>query len=181
VVGADRAVCALGGNPIWGLCCVEGLVALFLPVAQKQQRTFWFVPSRGGRLPVVRLNPPWCLTVSLMMIFIGTLFCNLLEDAMRLHPQPITCPPPCIVTLLPRGSSMVRMHRPGLSRSSPEGAVIPRRWCLRSLRFWWGGTVKSKMRSITSITSITLVRQPRRRRGGVGALCQRRGAGGGGR
>ena len=157
MVGADRAVCALGGNPIWGLCCVEGLMALFLPVAQKQQRTFWFVPSRGGRLPVVRLNPPWCLFVSL------------------------TCPPPCIVTLLPRGSSMVRMHRPGLSRSSPEGAVIPRRWCLRSLRFWWGGTVKSKMRSITSITSITLVRQPRRRRGGVGALCQRRGAGGGGR
>lgn len=66
--------------------------------------------------------------------------------------------PPCIAALLPRGSPVVRMHRPGLARSSPEGAVISRLCCLQSPRFWRGDTMKSKMRSIALITSRESVR-----------------------
>lgn len=51
VLGGDNAACARGDI----LCCIEGLMALFLLVAQKQQRAFWSVPARGGRLPFVRL------------------------------------------------------------------------------------------------------------------------------
>ena len=32
-------------------------------------------------------------------------------------------------------------------------ALRIRPWCLQSLLIWWGGTVKSRMRSMTSITS----------------------------
>ena len=45
------------------------------------------------------------------------------------------------------------MHAPGLSRSSPNRALIRRPGCLQSLVIWRGGTVKSRMKSITSITS----------------------------
>jgi hypothetical protein len=45
------------------------------------------------------------------------------------------------------------MHAPGLSRFSPNRALIRRPGCLQSLLIWWGGTVKSRMRSITSITN----------------------------
>ena len=43
------------------------------------------------------------------------------------------------------------MHAPGLSRSSPNRALMRRPGCLQSLLIWWGGTVKSRMRSITSL------------------------------
>jgi hypothetical protein len=58
------------------------------------------------------------------------------DDAPRL---------PCLHSLLTRGTSVVRMHGPGCSRSSPYGAVLPRLWCLQSLCFWRGGTVQHEV------------------------------------
>ena len=79
MVGGDRAVCALDGNPLWGLCCVEGLMALFLPVAYKKHQRFVVMcrhvvagPSRSSKPILVSVclahlspllycdtSPPW--------------------------------------------------------------------------------------------------------------------------
>jgi hypothetical protein len=51
------------------------------------------------------------------------------------------------------------MHAPGLSQSSPNRAFIGRPWCLQSLLICWGGTVKSRMKLITSITCLRVTIQ----------------------